>query len=339
MAAANTDKLIKAADVWSTTLSSGITDSDTTLTPATVTGLPTDTAVMLVIDRVDSSGTKTPVKKEVMVGVVSGGNIANLVRAVEGTAQAHTAGAVIEIRLFAAQWDKMVDWGLAEHKQDGTHGDVTADSLDTAVLKGWDGWLTDDDTWVYVTAATFKIVGKDVTARFAKGTKLKFSQTTTKYAVVAASSFSTDTTVTIIVNTTHVLANAAITAPFYSYAARPQGYPDYFAYTPTYTGFSANPTSEECKFSTHGNRIFVRIAGASAGTSNATGFTATSPVTAVAAALGIGNGVDNSSVLSSPSRCVIPAASAVITIHKDFASGAWTGSGNKYCTAEISHYF
>lgn len=90
------------------------------------------------------------------------------------------------------------------------------------------GWVNDTDTWVYVSASTFKIVGKDVTAKFSKGTRLKFTQTTVKYAVVIGSAFSTDTTVTIAVNTDYTIANAVITAPAYSYQASPQGYPTAF---------------------------------------------------------------------------------------------------------------
>lgn len=116
------DKLRKYKSRFSTTLSIGIgTGTSDTLTPATVTGLPTDTAITIFIDRVDSTGTKTPTKLEAIKGVVSGGNITSYVRAVEGTEQAHSGGAVIEMVWNAADWNNVVDWGLTEHNQDGTH--------------------------------------------------------------------------------------------------------------------------------------------------------------------------------------------------------------------------
>lgn len=136
MAADINDKLKKYKSRFSTTLSTGIgTGTSDTLTPATVTGLPTDTAVTLFIDRVDSTGTKTPSKLEAIKGVISGGNLTSYVRAVEGTEQAHSGGAVVEMVWNAADWNDMVDWGLEEHNQDGTH-DTTkvVTPTDTQVL-------------------------------------------------------------------------------------------------------------------------------------------------------------------------------------------------------------
>lgn len=123
MAAANTDKLKKYKSLFSTTLSTGIgTGTGDTITPATVTGLPTDTAITLTIDRVDSGGTATPTKLERITGVISGGNLTSYVRAKDSTTeQAHSAGAVIEMVWNAQDWNDMCDWGLVNHKQDGTH--------------------------------------------------------------------------------------------------------------------------------------------------------------------------------------------------------------------------
>lgn len=130
MAADINDKLKKYKSRFSTTLSTGIgTGTSDTLTPATVTGLPTDTAVTLFIDRVDSTGTKTPSKLEAIKGVISGGNLTSYVRAVEGTEQAHSGGAVVEMVWNAADWNDMVDWGLEEHNQDGTHKSALVTTL------------------------------------------------------------------------------------------------------------------------------------------------------------------------------------------------------------------
>ncbi len=56
-----------------------------------------------------------------------------------------------------------------------------------------DGWMPDASTWTYASASTFTVSGNQ-TARFQKGTKLKFTQTTVKYAVVASSSYSSPNT-------------------------------------------------------------------------------------------------------------------------------------------------
>lgn len=128
MAAANTDKLKKYKSLFSTTLSTGIgTGTGDTITPASVSGLPTDTAITLTFDRVDSGGVATPTKMERIVGVISGGNFTSYVRGVDGTTeQAHTAGAVIEMIWNADDWNDAVDWGLVQHNQDGTHGAITS---------------------------------------------------------------------------------------------------------------------------------------------------------------------------------------------------------------------
>lgn len=105
-----------------------------------------------------------------------------------------------------------------------------------------DGWITDGSTWTYASASTFTIAG-DQTAIYTKGTRLKWTQTTVKYGVVVASSYSDpNTTVTIAVNTDYTIADAAISANFYSYAANPQGYPTWFTYTPTLTATVTPPT-------------------------------------------------------------------------------------------------
>lgn len=106
-----------------------------------------------------------------------------------------------------------------------------------------DGWVDDSAaTWTYASATTFTVTG-DRTAIFSKGTRIKLTQTTAKYFVVVGSSHAAGTTtVTISGGTDYTLTNAAISANYYSYTSNPQGYPDWFAYTPTWTGASTNPT-------------------------------------------------------------------------------------------------
>lgn len=99
-----------------------------------------------------------------------------------------------------------------------------------------DGWVDPNETWTYASATTFTISG-DKTAIYTKGLKLKMTNTTVKYFYVVSSSYSApNTTVTITGGTSYTLANAAISANYYSRADKPQGFPTYFSYTPTYTG-------------------------------------------------------------------------------------------------------
>lgn len=120
---------------------------------------------------------------------------------------------------------------------------ATQQSIKAYVDSFHTGWIPSGDTWTYASASTFTIAGVDRTAVYTKGTRLKFTQATVKYAVVVSSSFSTNTTVTIAVNTDYTIENAAITAPYYSYQASPQGYPVFFNWTPTFSASGSMTTA------------------------------------------------------------------------------------------------
>jgi hypothetical protein len=144
-----------------------------------------------------------------------------------------------------------------------------------------DGWTASSDTWTYASASTFTIAGVDRTAIYTKGTRLKFTQTSVKYAVVVSSSFSTNTTVTIAVNTDYTIANAAITSPHYSYQINPQGYPDWFTFTPTLNDVTIGNGTNTGKYSIVGKQIRVRYKFTMGSTSSITGnpnYTLTNPV-------------------------------------------------------------
>lgn len=134
---------------------------------------------------------------------------------------------------------------------------------------GGDGWQPADETWTYASASTFTVAGVDVTAKYPKGTKIKWTQTSVKYGVVVNSAFSTNTTVTIAVNTDYTIADAAISANFYSYQVCPQGYPQWFAFTPNYT-WTNGPTTptDVARYSVSGKTVslWVKRTGTASGT-------------------------------------------------------------------------
>ncbi len=117
------DKFIELAPLWSGTIGSGgVPDGSTTTIPlASTNGLVDGNVYVLTIDRVDANGTKTPSKREVVIGKVSGNNLINCLRGVEGTAQAHSAGAVVELLFTAKQWNRLIEGVRQEHNDDGTH--------------------------------------------------------------------------------------------------------------------------------------------------------------------------------------------------------------------------
>ncbi|MEK7570699.1 MAG: hypothetical protein AAB553_00355 [Patescibacteria group bacterium] len=93
----------------------------------------------------------------------------------------------------------------------------------------FDGWVPVNETWTYASADsptfTFTLSG-DKTNKYSPGMRIKLTQTSVKYFIVTAVSYSNpNTTVTVYGGTDYTLANAAITIPYYSEAKAPQGFP------------------------------------------------------------------------------------------------------------------
>lgn len=196
-----------------------------------------------------------------------------------------------------------------------------------------DGWIDDqDESWTYVSATSFKIVGRDVTTKYTTGTRIKCNNGgSTVYFVVVSSSFSSDTTVTITGGSDYTLANSSISANFHSYAANPQGYPGWFAFTASTTGFSSF-TKQVTRFNVIGRACTVSIS--ISGTSNGTGFSLTLPITC-SANLDATNGlqdvarVQDNSGSGSTGLVAASQSSATLNIYKDLAASGWTASGTK----------
>lgn len=128
MAAANTDLVRNAAPNFATALTASMLSSDTTMAVAATTGLPTGTAVTLVIDATDSiSGAATPTLKEVVTGVVSNSTtINNLLRGKDGTtAQSHTSNANVTMWITANLWNDFQSAFLVGHSQQGLHSGLS----------------------------------------------------------------------------------------------------------------------------------------------------------------------------------------------------------------------
>jgi hypothetical protein len=107
-------------------------------------------------------------------------------------------------------------------------GDTTKKTT-TAELGILDGWIPVAETWTYASADdptfTFTITG-NYTTRYSVGMKIKLTQTTVKYFIITAISYSNpNTTVTVYGGTDYDLADAAITLPYYSVVKAPYGFP------------------------------------------------------------------------------------------------------------------
>jgi len=146
------------------------------------------------------------------------------------------------------------------------------------------GWIDANETWTYASATTFTISG-DKTGKYQQGDKLKLTQTTVKYFILVSTAYAdTTTTITVTGGTDYTLADAAITANYFSKMENPQGFPGWFNWTPTYGGFAAeNPSTYTGKFCVVNSICTIQLF--AYGTSNATGFTFTAPINPAANSL------------------------------------------------------
>ncbi|HMS92377.1 MAG TPA: LamG domain-containing protein [Candidatus Saccharibacteria bacterium] len=187
MAASNLDKFKKSKRKFETTVGvGGILAAGTTLPLTSVTGLDTSTAVTLVI----GAGTAT---EEVVTGVVSGSDLINCVRGKEGTTDsAHSAGETVNMFFTETHWDDVMDGILVDHKQDGTHSDINADSITattgtftnltiagTATPEGWSALGATPDTVTALGNRSYSMVfnGTDLTDTLSPGMRLKMTRT------------------------------------------------------------------------------------------------------------------------------------------------------------------
>lgn len=109
---------------------------------------------------------------------------------------------------------------------------------------------------------------------------------------------------------------------------------DRLNWTPTITGYSANPASGIYEYVVNNNFVTAFFSEPSNGTSNATSLTETVPFTAASLASmvwdSIGNGLDNSAALATPVRSELAQASNVVNFYPNMsATSTWTASGGK----------
>lgn len=117
----------------------------------------------------------------------------------------------------------------------------------------------------------------------------------------------------------------------------------WLTWSPTLTGFSANPTNVNYRYKQVGKTVTIAINQAANGTSNSTGFTITLPVQAA----NISNMewgstipliVNNGSVPSTPGLATIASNGTVVTLYTNTAGAGWTGSGGKRIIGLVMTY-
>lgn len=200
---------------------------------------------------------------------------------------------------------------------------------------------------VYASVSSFTITG-DVTSLIRRGDKLKFTNSGQKYAHVRSLSYSSGTgltTINIVVNTDYTIANAAITDLYVSRLDAPYGFPSWFNWAPTLTGFSANPTNSVYRYAIGpGQTCTLAINQGTAGTSNTTGFQISLPITASGGTNYQWGCVpwsttNNGAVQATPAQATIVSGGTTIILAQNIngAGGGWTAANGKAASLVITY--
>lgn len=99
---------VGTVNAFNTTLNGNIGSTDTSMTLNNTTGL--QSPGVLVVDRVNASGTSTPTVREyVSFTGISGASVTSMTRALGGsTAQSHSSGAIVEEVFSITHWNDMI---------------------------------------------------------------------------------------------------------------------------------------------------------------------------------------------------------------------------------------
>jgi hypothetical protein len=188
------------------------------------------------------------------------------------------------------------------------------------------GWYPVFDTWSR-NASNAINVPSGATLKYQKGWGIRFKQGggfKYMYIIVVA-----DTLLTVTGGSDYSVSSDPITDV--SFAINPGnafGFPDFFNHTPTYAGFSSNPT-DVARFSVKGRLCSLSNYPSSLGTSNAGGYTMTLPINAVRVAYStLGIAVDNGSFSGAVGQVEIDGTLDKLNLYKS-GRAAWTSSGSK----------
>lgn len=205
------------------------------------------------------------------------------------------------------------------------------------------GWILGCDTWLYDSAESFKIAGKDVSALFEGGVKIRLKQGGAyKYFYSIGAVYGTDTVVSVAGGSDYTIANAAITDNYYSYSSNPQGFPEWFNYTPVFTGFSVDPTNIVSRFKIQGRTCTVLHREVTAGTSNSSSFFVTAPVEAATITNAVWGGAmfgadDNGIAFTTATKVIINSGASYFILYSNMASLGWNTANGKRANFMISY--
>jgi len=208
---------------------------------------------------------------------------------------------------------------------------LTNKTLSTPIIKTWDGWQTVSDSWSYSSATTITVPSGAATL-YKKGDLFKITaNSVVLYGFIINVA---DTLLTVAGNT---LTNHAFTGVAVCHGGSPIGFPDYFTYTPSYTGFSSSPT-QSARYTVVGKAVHLSLSSTNmTGTSNGSTFFFTLPIAPESTFICSGiYGLDNTST-AKQSRLAITAASTNVEVNSSIDGSNWTSSGGKGISLTLTY--
>lgn len=209
--------------------------------------------------------------------------------------------------------------------------DVLDEAINNLIYEG--GWVspTNIGTGTYISASSFKVSG-DFTSYLKIGQKLRFVNSTLKYANIESFSYAAlFTTINIIVNSDYTIANTSITSIAIA-NNNPPDFPAVFNYDCSPTGYSSNTSIAMYSIAEN----LVNISGVVVGVSNSTSLTFNLPVNREMVAstpnahIGFASDiVNNGSSTGAIGAIIHPGASKSCSVYRDQSFTGWTNSGDK----------
>lgn len=221
---------------------------------------------------------------------------------------------------------------------DGVHASTTLGN-DGQLVPDYGGWLLAPGTFTFLSASTMT-PPSDLTPYSGVGDKIRYKQGGSfKYAYIIAL---TATVLTISVSTDYTLANSAITDVYFSHQNSPQGFPQWFNYTATATGFSVAPTAV-ARFSVTDHTVTVSYISTGLGTSNSTSYSVLAPMAAATITganwlVSLGTTLDNSGQVTTAGQAgIVSAASSIVLSKTQGTTASWTASNGKGVAFQIMY--
>jgi len=198
------------------------------------------------------------------------------------------------------------------------------------IIGGYSTWISLGIQPTYTSSTSITFTGVDFTPYFPTGTKIKFTQTTVKYFYVLSATYGTNTVLTLTGGSNYSVANAAITNFNYGHGVAYE-FPEWFNWTPTIVGFSSVPDSGIYKFNLVGKLVCLMIEQPNDGTSDATSFSISLPITASSSGRWVTPTQfrNNSATSVAAGFGQISPNGTVCNFYTGWSGAGWTASGGK----------